>query len=156
MKCDIKWVPGLKRTHILHGLVVYLTVFFYFLFIISVFSFSSGAEKCIPSLCEVIHSSGETEQVTPLLQALDFTVSLKRKLSTSSCRAVGRVLGLSASSLNLTLELETISLKEARLLFRNITHLHTLRYTIYRTGSSLFVHLLQNDEFRFLGRTSSG
>ncbi|KAI4888204.1 hypothetical protein NFI96_019434, partial [Prochilodus magdalenae] len=87
----------------------------------------SGAEKCIPSLCEVIHSSGETEQVTPLLQALDFTLSLKRTLSSSSSRAVGRVLGLSACSLNLTLELKTISLEGARLLFRHITHLHTLR-----------------------------
>ncbi|KAI4880171.1 hypothetical protein NFI96_015534, partial [Prochilodus magdalenae] len=87
----------------------------------------SGAEKCVPSLCKVIHSSGETEQITPLLQVLDSTLSLEGKLSTSICRAVGRVLGLSASSLNLTLNPKAISLRGTRRLFRNITHLHTLR-----------------------------
>ncbi|XP_036439690.1 uncharacterized protein LOC118817098 isoform X8 [Colossoma macropomum] len=87
----------------------------------------SGAEQCVPSACKVLHSRGETEQVAPLLQALDFTLSLEGKLLTSSCRALGRVLGLSASNLKLTLNPQAISLRGTRHLFRYITHLHTLR-----------------------------
>ncbi|XP_036439624.1 uncharacterized protein LOC118817061 [Colossoma macropomum] len=86
-----------------------------------------GAELCVQSLCKVMGSRQEAEQVALLLQALDFTVSLGGKLSTSSCRSVGRVLGLSSSSLNLTLNPQSISLRGSRLLFRHISHLHTLR-----------------------------
>ncbi|KAL7856201.1 hypothetical protein AOLI_G00198050 [Acnodon oligacanthus] len=86
-----------------------------------------GAERCIQSLCKVMRSREEAEQVALLLQALNFTVSLGGKLSTSSCRSVGRVLGLSASTLNLTLNPQSISLRGSRLLFRHISHLHTLR-----------------------------
>uniref|UniRef100_A0AAR2JXI9 NACHT domain-containing protein n=1 Tax=Pygocentrus nattereri TaxID=42514 RepID=A0AAR2JXI9_PYGNA len=86
-----------------------------------------GAELCIRSLCKVMHSREEVEQVALLLQALNFTVSLGGKLSTSSCRFVGRVLGLSASTLNLTLNPQSISLRGSRLLFRHISHLQTLR-----------------------------
>ncbi|KAL7841168.1 hypothetical protein SRHO_G00248590 [Serrasalmus rhombeus] len=86
-----------------------------------------GAEQCVPSVCKVLHSRGEAEQVAPLLRALDFTLSLEGKLFTSSCRALGRVLGLSASRLNLTLNPIAISLRGSRCLFRHITHLHTLR-----------------------------
>ncbi|XP_037388882.1 uncharacterized protein si:ch211-281l24.3 isoform X5 [Pygocentrus nattereri] len=86
-----------------------------------------GAEQCVPSVCKVLHSRGEAEQVAPLLRALDFTLSLEGKLVTSSCRALGRVLGLSSSRLNLTLNPRAISLRGSRCLFRHITHLHTLR-----------------------------
>ncbi|KAI4878678.1 hypothetical protein NFI96_030341, partial [Prochilodus magdalenae] len=87
----------------------------------------SGAEHSVPSLCKMTHSKKEAEQVASLLQALNFTLSLGGKLSITSCRSVGRVLGFSASSLNLTLNPQTISLRGARLLFRHITHIRTLR-----------------------------
>ncbi|XP_035385563.1 uncharacterized protein LOC113569412 isoform X2 [Electrophorus electricus] len=87
----------------------------------------SGAEQCVPSLCKELWSREQTQQVSPLLQALGFTLSLGGELPTSSCRAVGRVMGLSASTLNLTLNPRAISLRGARLLFTHITHLQTLR-----------------------------
>ncbi|XP_035385556.1 uncharacterized protein LOC113569091 isoform X2 [Electrophorus electricus] len=93
---------------------------------ISQLSFS-GAEQCVPSLCKELWSREQTQQVSPLLQALGFTLSLGGELPTSSCRAVGRVMGLSASTLNLTLNPRAFSLRGARLLFTHITHLHTLR-----------------------------
>ncbi|XP_072526398.1 uncharacterized protein [Salminus brasiliensis] len=87
----------------------------------------SGAEECFLSLCKVLWTKPTAEQVASLLQALGFTLSLGEKLSTSSCRAVGRVLGLSTSRLNLTLNPLEISLRGARVLFRHIKHLHTLK-----------------------------
>ncbi|XP_076872877.1 uncharacterized protein LOC143522860 [Brachyhypopomus gauderio] len=86
----------------------------------------SGADPYIPSLCKELQSRDQAGQVSPLLQALDFTLSLGGQLSTPSCRAVGRVLGLSASTLNLTLNPRAISLRGVRLLFTHITHLRTL------------------------------
>ncbi|XP_076873976.1 uncharacterized protein LOC143523348 isoform X11 [Brachyhypopomus gauderio] len=86
----------------------------------------SGADPYIPSLCKELQSRDQAGQVSPLLQALDFTLSLGGQLSTPSCRAVGRVLGLSASTLNLTLNPQAISLRGVRLLFTHITHLRIL------------------------------
>ncbi|XP_076873327.1 uncharacterized protein LOC143523065 [Brachyhypopomus gauderio] len=86
----------------------------------------SGADPYIPSLCKELQSRDQAGQVSPLLQALDFTLSLGGQLSTPSCRAVGRVLGLSASTLNLTLNPRAISLRGVRLLFTHITRLRTL------------------------------
>ncbi|KAL7841199.1 hypothetical protein SRHO_G00248900 [Serrasalmus rhombeus] len=86
-----------------------------------------GAELCVQSLCKATRSREQAEQVALLLQALNFTITLGGTLSTSSCRSVGRVLGLSASSLNLTLNPQSISLRGSRLLFRHISHLQTLR-----------------------------
>ncbi|XP_076870868.1 uncharacterized protein LOC143521618 isoform X7 [Brachyhypopomus gauderio] len=86
----------------------------------------SGPDPYIPSLCKELQSRDQAGQVSPLLQALDFTLSLGGQLSTPSCRAVGRVLGLSASTLNLTLNPRAISLRGVRLLFTHITRLRTL------------------------------
>ncbi|XP_051534581.1 uncharacterized protein si:ch211-281l24.3 isoform X25 [Myxocyprinus asiaticus] len=85
-----------------------------------------NAEQYFPSLCKVFGSRVKADQVTPLLQALNFTVTLSGILHSSTCRSVGRVLGLSSSKLNLTLNPQAISLKGVRLLFKHITHLHKL------------------------------
>uniref|UniRef100_A0A9J7Z9Q2 Uncharacterized protein n=1 Tax=Cyprinus carpio carpio TaxID=630221 RepID=A0A9J7Z9Q2_CYPCA len=85
-----------------------------------------NAEQFIPSLCEVLGSRVKADQVTPLLQALDFTVTLSGKLPSSTCRSVGRVLGLSPSKLNLTLKPQAISFRGTRLLFKHIKHLQKL------------------------------
>ncbi|XP_072526407.1 uncharacterized protein [Salminus brasiliensis] len=87
----------------------------------------SGAEECFLTLCKLSWRTPKAEQVAPFLQALGFTLSLEGNLPTSNCRAVGRVLGLSASRLNLTLNPQAISLRGTRVLFRHITHLHTLK-----------------------------
>ncbi|XP_026108727.1 uncharacterized protein LOC113080893 isoform X2 [Carassius auratus] len=85
-----------------------------------------NADRFIPSLCKVFGSRVKADQVTPLLQALDFTVTLSGKLPSSTCRSVGRVLGLSLSKLNLTLKPQAISVRGTRLLFRHIKHLQKL------------------------------
>ncbi|XP_073719087.1 uncharacterized protein [Misgurnus anguillicaudatus] len=85
-----------------------------------------NAEEYIPSLCKVFGPKVNRDEVTPLLQALGFTVTLSEKLPSSTCRCVGRVLSLSSSKLNLTLKSQAISLEGVTLLFRHITHLQTL------------------------------
>ncbi|XP_059390055.1 protein NLRC5-like isoform X2 [Carassius carassius] len=85
-----------------------------------------NAERFIPSLCKVFGSRVKADQVTPLLQALDFTVTPSGKLPSSTCRSVGRVLGLSPSKLNLTLKPQAISVRGTRLLFKHIKHLQKL------------------------------
>ncbi|XP_073719485.1 uncharacterized protein [Misgurnus anguillicaudatus] len=85
-----------------------------------------NAEEYIPSLCKVFGPKVNRDEVTPLLQALGFTVTLSEKLPSSTCRCVGRVLSLSSSKLNLTLKPQAISLEGVTLLFRHITHLQTL------------------------------
>ncbi|KAG1952024.1 hypothetical protein F2P79_010837 [Pimephales promelas] len=85
-----------------------------------------NADRFIPSLCKVLGPRVKADQVTPLLRALDFTVTLSGKLPSSSCRSVGRVLGRSPSKLTLTLKTLAISLRGLKLLFKHITHLHKL------------------------------
>ncbi|KAF4104390.1 hypothetical protein G5714_015377 [Onychostoma macrolepis] len=85
-----------------------------------------NAERFIPSLCEVFGPRVKADQVTPLLQALDFSITLSGKLPSSTCRSVGRVLGLSASKLNLTLKPQAISLRGLKLIFKHIKHLQKL------------------------------
>nr|XP_055053228.1 uncharacterized protein LOC129438509 isoform X1 [Misgurnus anguillicaudatus] len=85
-----------------------------------------NAEEYIPSLCKVFGPKVNRDEVTPLLQALGFTVTLSEKLPSSTCRCVGRVLSLSSSKLNLTLKSQAISPEGVTLLFRHITHLQTL------------------------------
>nr|XP_055053825.1 uncharacterized protein LOC129438955 [Misgurnus anguillicaudatus] len=85
-----------------------------------------NAEQCIPSVCKVFGPKVNRDEVTPLLQALGFTVTLSEKLPSSTCRCVGRVLSLSSSKLNLTLKPQAISIRGVRRLFRHITHLQTL------------------------------
>ncbi|XP_058655232.1 uncharacterized protein LOC131554127 isoform X2 [Onychostoma macrolepis] len=85
-----------------------------------------NAERFIPSLCEVFGPRVKADQVTPLLQALDFSITLSGKLPSSTCRSVGRVLGLSASKLNLTLKPQAISVRGLERLFKHIKHLQKL------------------------------
>ncbi|KAA0701773.1 hypothetical protein E1301_Tti016388 [Triplophysa tibetana] len=85
-----------------------------------------NSEKCFPSVCKEFGLKVKRDQVTPLLQALMFTVTLSGKLPSSTCRCVGRVLSLSPSKLNLTLKTQAISLRGVRSLFRHITHLKRL------------------------------
>ncbi|XP_065136584.1 uncharacterized protein [Paramisgurnus dabryanus] len=85
-----------------------------------------NAELCIPSVCKVFGPKVNRDEVTPLLQALGFTVTLSEKLPSSTCRCVGRVLSLSSSKLNLTLKPQAISIRGVRRLFRHITHLQKL------------------------------
>ncbi|KAL1261145.1 hypothetical protein QQF64_008972, partial [Cirrhinus molitorella] len=85
-----------------------------------------NAERFIPSLCKAFGPKVKADQVTPLLQALDFTVTLSGKLPCSICRSVGRVLGLSPSRLTLTLKPYAISVRGLKLLFKHIKHLQKL------------------------------
>nr|XP_055053217.1 uncharacterized protein LOC129438506 isoform X2 [Misgurnus anguillicaudatus] len=85
-----------------------------------------NADKYIPSLCKVFGPKVNRDEVTPLLQALGFTVTLSEKLPSSTCRCVGRVLSISSSKLNLTLKPQAISIRGVRRLFRHITHLQKL------------------------------
>ncbi|XP_073719085.1 uncharacterized protein [Misgurnus anguillicaudatus] len=85
-----------------------------------------NADKYIPSLCKVFGPKVNRDEVTPLLQALGFTVTLSEKLPSSTCRCVGRVLSLSSSKLNLTLKPQAISIRGVRRLFTHITHLQKL------------------------------
>ncbi|XP_057202330.1 uncharacterized protein LOC130561775 [Triplophysa rosa] len=66
-----------------------------------------------------------------LFQALDFNLSLKGILPSSTCRFVGGVLHLSADRLTLTFNPQAISLRGTRLLFRHITSIQTLRLSGY-------------------------
>ncbi len=89
-----------------------------------------NAEQFIPSLCEVFGPRVKADQVTPLLQALDFTITLNEELPSSTCRSVGRVLGLLPSKLNLILKSQAISVGGLKQLFKHITHLQKLRFGI--------------------------
>ncbi|XP_056329171.1 uncharacterized protein si:ch211-281l24.3 isoform X2 [Danio aesculapii] len=85
-----------------------------------------NADQHFPSLCKMFGPRVKADKVTPLLQALNFTVTLSGKLPSSTCISVGRVLSLSQSKVNLTLKPRAISLRGLKLLFRPITHLQTL------------------------------
>nr|XP_005157846.1 uncharacterized protein si:ch211-281l24.3 isoform X2 [Danio rerio] len=82
-----------------------------------------NADHYFPSLCKV--SSIKADKVT-LLQALDCTITLSGKLPSSTCRSVGKVLGLSSSKLNLTLKPQAISIRGLKLLLRPIKQLQKL------------------------------
>ncbi|KAI4898556.1 hypothetical protein NFI96_017916, partial [Prochilodus magdalenae] len=85
------------------------------------------AESLVPYLSELVVSlAEETELVKALLAAMKFTFTVNGVLSSKKCRAVERVLDLTSSQLNLTLDPKAISLRGASLLFRHITHLHKL------------------------------
>ncbi|XP_072531231.1 uncharacterized protein [Salminus brasiliensis] len=68
----------------------------------------------------------DAELVTALLTAMNSTFTISEVLPNSKCWAMGRVLGLLASPINLTLNPQAISLSGAALLFRCVTHLHKL------------------------------
>ncbi|XP_048018069.1 uncharacterized protein LOC125249746 isoform X4 [Megalobrama amblycephala] len=119
-----------------------------------------NAERFIPSLCEMFGPRVKADQVTPLLQALDFTVTLSGKLPSSTCTSVGRVLGHSPSKLNLTLNTSVISLGELKLLFKHIKHLQKLSLEdkllvkMSRALRSLNAPSLTTEEFSLLTKDS--
>ena len=81
-------------------------------------------------VCETIpvRSRQEAQQLVPLVQALNFSLVLRGRLRRHTCRSVGRVLGLCASTVDLTLTPTKISLKGAGLLLTHVARLHKLRY----------------------------
>ncbi|XDV11975.1 hypothetical protein PO909_000750 [Leuciscus waleckii] len=102
-----------------------------FLQCLSYISKLSCSERCLLTLVKVVQLRENPELVTSLLEVLGSSVSLEGSLPSKSCRSVGRVLRFSSDRLNLTLKPEAISLRGTRLLFRHITHIHTLRLTGY-------------------------
>ncbi|XDV11793.1 hypothetical protein PO909_000628 [Leuciscus waleckii] len=89
------------------------------------------SEWCLLTLVKVVQLRENPELVTSLLEVLGSSVSLEGSLPSKSCRSVGRVLRFSSDRLNLTLKPKAISIRGTRLLFRHITHIHTLRLSGY-------------------------
>ncbi|XP_046899574.1 uncharacterized protein LOC124483266 isoform X2 [Hypomesus transpacificus] len=89
-------------------------------------------------VCETIpvRSREEAQQLVPLVQALNFSLVLRGRLPRKTCRSVGRVLGLCASTVDLTLTPSQISLKGAGLILKHVARLHKLRL-----NESMAVHL---------------
>ncbi|XP_051798041.1 uncharacterized protein LOC110945503 isoform X3 [Acanthochromis polyacanthus] len=81
------------------------------------------------SVCSSIsvRSRQEVQQLVSLLQLLDFKLLLTRTLSRKICCSVGKVLQRCGSEVDLTLTAKKMSVRRASLLFRNTTHLHSLR-----------------------------
>ncbi|XP_042170935.1 uncharacterized protein LOC112227920 isoform X3 [Oncorhynchus tshawytscha] len=93
---------------------------------------SGGDDRFFQTVCESIpvRSREEDQQLASLLQALGSTLSLGGELPRKTCRSVGRVLGLCASRLDLTLTPSKISLQGAALLLRHESKLHKLRLNV--------------------------
>ncbi|XP_056089447.1 uncharacterized protein LOC130069555 [Rhinichthys klamathensis goyatoka] len=102
-----------------------------FLQCLSYISQLSCSEQCLLALVEVVELRENPELVTSLLELLGSSVSLEGSLPSKSCRSVGRVLRFSSDRLNLSLKPKAISIRGTRLLFRHITHIHTLRLSVY-------------------------
>ncbi|XDV11818.1 hypothetical protein PO909_000636 [Leuciscus waleckii] len=102
-----------------------------FLQCLSYISQLSCSEWCLLTLVKVVQLRENPELVTSLLEVLGSSVSLEGSLPSKSCRSVGRVLRFSSDRLNLSLKPKAISLRGTRLLFRHITHIHTLRLSGY-------------------------
>ncbi|XP_042169881.1 uncharacterized protein LOC112227921 isoform X3 [Oncorhynchus tshawytscha] len=93
---------------------------------------SCGDDRFFQTVCESIpvRSREEDQQLASLLQALGSTLSLGGVLPRKTCRSVGRVLGLCASRVDLTLTPSKISLQGAALLLRHKSKLHKLRLNV--------------------------
>ncbi|XP_071264449.1 uncharacterized protein [Salvelinus alpinus] len=93
---------------------------------------SCGDDRFFQTVCESIpvRSREEDQQLASLLQALGSTLSLGGELPRKTCRSVGRVLGLCASRVDLTLTPSKISLQGAALLLRHESKLHKLRLSV--------------------------
>ncbi|KAK7175303.1 hypothetical protein R3I93_002262 [Phoxinus phoxinus] len=102
-----------------------------FLQCLSYISQLSCSERCLLTLVEVVQLRENPELVTLLLEVLGSSVSLEGSLPGETCRSVGRVLRFSSDRLNLSLKPKAISRRGTRHLFRNITHIHTLRLSGY-------------------------
>ncbi|XP_077069763.1 uncharacterized protein LOC143722311 [Siphateles boraxobius] len=102
-----------------------------FLQCLSYISQLSCSERCLLTLVKVVQLREDPELETSLLEVLGSSVSLKGRLPSKTCRSVGRVLRFSSDRLNLSLKPKAISIRGTRLLFRHITHIHTLRLSGY-------------------------
>ncbi|XP_055766312.1 uncharacterized protein LOC129841973 [Salvelinus fontinalis] len=93
---------------------------------------SCDDDRFFQTVCESIpvRSREEDQQLASLLQALGSTLSLGGELPRKTCRSVGRVLGLCASRVDLTLTPSKISLKGATLLLRHESKLHKLGLSV--------------------------
>ncbi|KAM9398436.1 uncharacterized protein ACWYII_031911 isoform 2-T2 [Salvelinus alpinus] len=93
---------------------------------------SCDDDRFFQTVCESIpvRSREEDQQLASLLQFLGSTLSLGGELPRKTCRSVGRVLGLCASRVDLTLTPSKISLKGAALLLRHESKLHKLRLSV--------------------------
>ncbi|XP_036790225.1 uncharacterized protein LOC110513232 isoform X2 [Oncorhynchus mykiss] len=93
---------------------------------------SCGDDRFFQTVCESIpvRSREEDQLLASLLQALGSTLSLGGVLPRKTCRSVGRVLGLCASRVDLTLTPSKISLQGAALLLRHESKLHKLRLNV--------------------------
>ncbi|KAM9398446.1 uncharacterized protein ACWYII_031916 [Salvelinus alpinus] len=93
---------------------------------------SCDDDRFFQTVCESIpvRSREEDQQLASLLQALGSTLSLGGELPRKTCRSVGRVLGLCASRVDLTLTPSKISLQGAALLLRHESKLHKLRLNL--------------------------
>ncbi|XP_041660121.1 uncharacterized protein LOC121520634 isoform X4 [Cheilinus undulatus] len=74
-----------------------------------------------------VRSRDEAEHLVHLLQLLGFTLHLTGKLTSKTCKTVGRVLGLCGSHVDLNLTPSAMSVRGASLLFRHVKTLHSLR-----------------------------
>uniref|UniRef100_A0A673VY71 Uncharacterized LOC115191703 n=1 Tax=Salmo trutta TaxID=8032 RepID=A0A673VY71_SALTR len=93
---------------------------------------SCDSDRFFQRVCESIpvRSREDAQQLASLLQALGSTMSLGGQLPRKTCRSVGRVLGLCASRVDLTLTPSQISLIGASLLFTHVSQLHKLRLNV--------------------------
>ncbi|XP_070999021.1 uncharacterized protein [Oncorhynchus clarkii lewisi] len=93
---------------------------------------SCGDDRFFQTVCESIpvRSREEDQLLASLLQALGSTLSLGGVLPRKTCRSVGRVLGLCASRVDLTLTPSKISLQGAAHLLRHESKLHKLRLSV--------------------------
>ncbi|XP_077069960.1 uncharacterized protein LOC143722444 [Siphateles boraxobius] len=102
-----------------------------FLQCLSYISQLSCSERCLLTLVKVVQLREDPELETSLLEVLGSSVRLEGSLPSKTCRSVGRVLRFSSDRLNLSLKPKAISIRGTRLLFRHITHIHTLRLSGY-------------------------
>ncbi|XP_062270896.1 uncharacterized protein LOC133976652 [Scomber scombrus] len=84
-----------------------------------------------------VRSRAETHQLVFLLQLLGFSLLLSGELSFKTCRSVGRVLRRCGSEVDLILKPRKMSVREASLIFRHTTQLHSLTLSS-DTALSLF------------------
>ncbi|KAK6324467.1 hypothetical protein J4Q44_G00038090 [Coregonus suidteri] len=93
---------------------------------------SCDDDRFFQRVCESVpvRSREEDQQLASLLQALGSTLSLGGELPRKTCRSVGRVLGLCASRVDLTLTPSKISLQGALLIVRHESKLHKLRLNV--------------------------
>ncbi|XP_018619308.2 uncharacterized protein LOC108941173 isoform X1 [Scleropages formosus] len=81
------------------------------------------------AMCKVLPMNTQEEETIAslLLEAMDFSITLGGRLSEEDWSSVGRVLGVSSSTVKLTLILEDVSVQGVHFLLKHTTHLRHLR-----------------------------